>query len=110
VIITDRTGITNYKRQIAKSPKYRNAVKTEPTAINNGKVLKEQIEEICRTSLQSDQNLRGPHVARQQQLWIDICCGLRQTSAANPPPTLLLFIDGTDRRTDGRTDGHSAVL
>jgi len=68
------------------------------------KVLKEQIEEICPTSLLSDQNLLGPHVARQQQLWIDICCGRRPTSAANPPPTLLLFIDGTDRRTDGRTD------
>jgi len=30
-------------------------------------------KQLCRTSLRSDQNLRGPHVARQQQLSIDIC-------------------------------------
>ena len=29
---------------------------------------------IFWTSLQSDQNLRGPHFARQQQLSTDICC------------------------------------
>jgi len=42
---------------------------------------------------------RGPHVALQQQLSINICC-LRPTSAANPPAAaLLLSIDGTDGRT-----------
>jgi len=50
-----------------------------------------------KRSLQSDQNLRGPHVARQQQLSIDICCGPRPTSAANPPA-----VDGRNK-TDGRT-------
>jgi len=48
-------------------------------------------KKVCRTSLQSDQNLRGPHVARRQQL-LSIsaararpqqqtrrCCSTRQT-------------------------------
>jgi len=39
---------------------------------------------ICWTSVQSGQNLRGPHVTRQQQVLIGICCQ-RPTSAANPP-------------------------
>ena len=55
---------------------------------------------VCWTSLQSDQNLRGPHVAQQQQLSIDICCKLTQQTRRPPP---LLSIDGTDRQTDGRT-------
>ena len=51
---------------------------------------------------QSDENLHGPHVARQQQLSID----LRPTSAANPPAAAaILSID----ETDGRTDGHWTV-
>jgi len=41
------------------------------------------IEQICWTSLQSYQNLRGPHVTQKQQLSIDVCC-LCQTSAASP--------------------------
>jgi len=56
--------------------------------------------QVCSTSLQSDQNLRGPHVAQQQQLSIDICCKLTQQTRR---PPLLLSIDGTDRQTDGRT-------
>jgi len=51
-----------------------------------------------------DAKLRGPHVARQQQLSIDICCP-RPTSAANPPTVAA----ATDQR-DKRTDGHSTVL
>jgi len=47
-------------------------------------------------------NLRGHHVARQQQLSNDIFCP-RPTSAANRRPPLLLLIVGTDRRTGGRT-------
>ena len=49
--------------------------------------------------LKSDYNLRGPYVARQQQLSIDICC---LTSAANPPAAAAA-VDRQDRRTDGRT-------
>ena len=51
--------------------------------------------------LQSDQNLRGPHVARQQQLSVDICCP-RPTSAANPP-SAVAAVDRWDRRTNRRT-------
>jgi len=52
--------------------------------------------------LQSDQNLRGPHVARQQQPSIDICCP-RPTSAANPPAAAAAAVDLRDRQTDGLT-------
>jgi len=52
-------------------------------------------------SLQSDQKLGGPHVARQQQLSVDICCP-RPTSAANPP-SALAAVDRWDRRTNRRT-------
>jgi len=62
--------------------------------------LRIRSKQVCWTSLQSGQNLRGPHVARQQQLAIDMRRP-RPTSAANP--TLLLSIDGTDEQTDGRT-------
>jgi len=55
----------------------------------------------------SDQNLRGPHVARQQQLSINICRRPAPDLSSKPaPPPLLLSIDGKDRRTDG----HSTVL
>jgi len=49
-------------------------------------------------------NLRGPRVARQQQLLIDICCP-RPTPAANPPAAAA-EVDRWDRRTDG----HLTVL
>jgi len=49
-------------------------------------------------------NLRGPRVARQQQLLIDICCP-RPTPAANPP-SAAAEVDRWDRRTDG----HLTVL
>ena len=65
----------------------------------------EQNEQVCWTSLQSDQILRGPHVLLQQQLSVDICCP-RPTSAANPPAAPLLSIYETkltERRSDGRT-------
>jgi len=52
--------------------------------------------------LQSDQNVRGPHVARQQQLSIDVCCP-RPTSAANPPAAAAA-VDRRDRQTNRRTD------
>ena len=58
-----------------------------------------------RTSLQSDQNLRRPRVAEQQQLSIDICCR-RPTSTANPPADAAA-VDRRDRQTDRRADGHS---
>ena len=32
-----------------------------------------QNRQVCWTSLQSDQNLRAPHIATQQRLSIDIC-------------------------------------
>ena len=58
---------------------------------------------VCWISLQSDQNLRGPHVARQQQLSVDICCP-RTRSATNPPQAAAAAVDRRDRQTDGRTD------
>jgi len=64
------------------------------------------LQEVPWTSLQSDQNLRCPHIARQQQLSIDICC--RQRSAANPMHAAAA-VDIWDRQTDGRTDGRSTV-
>jgi len=59
-----------------------------------------RIKIVCWTSLQSDQNLRGPQVAFQQQLSIDICCP-RPTSAANPPADAAA-VDRRDRHTDVR--------
>jgi len=50
--------------------------------------------------------LRCPHVARQQQLSIDICCP-RLTSAANPPAAAAVAVDRRGRQTDGRTDGQT---
>ena len=58
------------------------------------------------TFLQFDQNLRGPHVARQQHLSIDICSGPAPDLSSKPA----VSIDGTERRTNGRTDGYSTVL
>jgi len=55
-------------------------------------------------SQQSDQSLRGPHVAWQQQLSLDIWCA-RPTSAANPPTAA-----AADDRRDRRTLRHSTVL
>ena len=60
-----------------------------------------QLWKVCWTSSQSDQNLRGPHVARQQQY----CHRSISAARAGPQqqtrrPPLLLSIDGTDRRTD----------
>jgi len=53
---------------------------------------------MCRNSLQSDRNLRGPHVARQQQLSVDIYCS-RPTPAANQPAAAAA-VDRRDRQTD----------
>jgi len=62
-------------------------------------------KQVCLTSLQqSDRNLRGPHVARRQQLSINICSAARarpQQHTRRPP--VLSSIDMTDIRTDGRT-------
>ena len=52
-------------------------------------------------SLQSDQNLRGPHVARQQHRSVLFAARARPQQQTRRPP-LLLSIDGTDRRTDTR--------
>jgi len=60
------------------------------------------VTEVCWASSQPDQNLRGPHVTRQQQISIDICCP-RLTSAANRP-AIGAAVDRWDRRKDGRTD------
>ena len=62
-------------------------------------------KQVCWTSLQSDQNLRGPYIARHQQLSINICCP-RLTSAANPP-AVAAAVARRDRRTDGQTDGRT---
>ena len=56
---------------------------------------------VCWISLQSDQNLRGPHVARQQQLPVDICC--RRSRSATNPRAAAAAVDRRDRQTDGRT-------
>ena len=66
-----------------------------------------QSQLVCWASLQpvtEYQNLRCPHVARQQQQSIDICCP-RLTSAANPPAAAAA-VDRRDRQT-GRTDGRT---
>jgi len=61
---------------------------------------------LCWTSILTarPKNLRGPRVARQQQLLIDICCP-SPTPAANPP-SAAAAVDRLDRRTDG----HLTVL
>ena len=57
-------------------------------------------------SVQADQHLRGPRVAQQLLLSIDMCREARarpQQQTRRPPP--MLSIDGTHRRrTDGRMD------
>ena len=55
------------------------------------------------TKIANNTNLRGPHVARQQQLSIDICCPCPNT-AANPPGRRCCCrsIGQMDGRTDGR--------
>jgi len=74
-----------------------------PTSDHDILFFSHKLKQVCRVSLvlQSDRNLRGPHVARQQQLSIDICCR-RPTSAAKPPAAAAA-VDRRDRRTDGRT-------
>jgi len=63
----------------------------------NPRLLYSALSQACWTSLQSDRKLRGPHVARQQRLSNDICCGLAPTSAA-------AAVDWRDR--DGQTDAR----
>ena len=62
---------------------------------------RKQNRQVCWTSLQSDQNLRAPHIATQQRLSIDICLP-RPTAAANTP-TAAAAIDRWDRQTDAQT-------
>jgi len=66
------------------------------------------VARVTRTSLQPDQNLRGPRVARQEQLSIDICCP-HPSSAANQRP-LLLLSNGWDRQTDGHSTVYDIYL
>lgn len=57
--------------------------------------------------MQSDDHLRGLHVARQQQLLIDICiicCAGPQQQTCRPPP--LLSIDGTEPVTGPFFDAY----
>jgi len=54
-------------------------------------------------SLQSDQNLRGPHVARQQQLSIDICARPQQQTRRATAAA-----DRRERQTDGPRPLHDA--
>jgi len=67
--------------------------------------LSSRTKQGCSISLQSGRILRGPHVVRQQQLSVNICCRRRPQQQTRGSP-LLLTIDGTDRLTDG----HSTVL
>ena len=62
----------------------------------------------CWTSLQSDQNLRGPHAALQQKLSIDICSG-PTTDLSSKPAGRRCFRRSTGE-TDRQTDGHSTIL
>ena len=55
------------------------------------------------TKIANNTNLRGPHVARQQQLSIDICCP-RPNTAANPPGSRCCC------RSLGQMDGRTDVL
>jgi len=55
------------------------------------------------TKVANNTNLRGPHVARQQQLSIDICCP-RPNTAANPPGRRCCC------RSIGQMDGRTDVL
>jgi len=57
-------------------------------------------QQLRWTSLQSGQNRRGPHVARQQQLSTNFCCP-HPTSSVNPPAAAAA-VDRRDRRTDTR--------
>jgi len=55
---------------------------------------------VCWTSLHSGRNLRGPHVARQQQMSINNPLRARaRPQQQTRRSTLLLSIDGTDWRT-----------
>jgi len=59
------------------------------------------LEQVCWTSLQSDQNLRGPRVARVSSSYRSILMlrsSQRRTSAANSPAAAVA-IDRRDRRT-----------
>jgi len=63
--------------------------------------LSSRTKQGCSISLQSGRILRGPRVARQQQLSVNICCR-RPISAANP--WVAAAADNRrDRQTHGRT-------
>ena len=60
-------------------------------------------EKLCWTSLRSARNLRGPHVAReQQQLSTDICCGPAPDLGSKPAGCRRCCCQSTGQ-TDGRT-------
>ena len=84
--------------ELANLVKFSLRVDLFPRVVQQGK-------QVCWTSLLSDQKLRGPHVAQQQQLSIDIC-GPRATWAANPltAAACCRWTGQTDGHTDGRTD------
>jgi len=83
--------------ELANLVKFSLRVDLFPRVVQQGK-------QVCWTSLLSDQKLRGPHVAQQQQLSIDIC-GPRATWAANPltAAACCRWTGQTDGHTDGRT-------
>jgi len=62
------------------------------------------VKQVRWTSLLSDQNLRGPHIARMQQPLIDICAARVGLQRQTRWPPLMLSTDGTYRRTYRRTD------
>jgi len=57
---------------------------------------------MCWTTLQSNQNVRGPHVARQEQLSIDIYC--RPAPVFSSKPAGRRCCCRSTGQTDGRTD------
>jgi len=64
-------------------------------------------KQVCWISLHSDRNLRGPHVARQQQLSTDICCGPAPDLSSKPAGRRCCCrsMAQTDGRTDEQADG-----
>ena len=58
---------------------------------------------ILDVLIQSGQNLRGPHEARQHQLSIDICCR-PAPDLSSKPAGAVATVDRWDRQTDGQTD------
>jgi len=63
------------------------------------------------TFLEFDQNLRGPHVARQQHLSIDICSGPAPDLSSKPAGRrrccCCRSTEQRDAQTDGQTDGRT---